>query len=122
MKIVQGTALLVSLMSGTGLVFTGLPVLASIDAECRQEAKDYGIPSEQLEDYVSGCVMSRGGDYAPDPAVQDYAAPPEGEVGNDTGMDGRVAFQALRCRIAHGDIGPIGHGKTDNDGNRKKHD
>jgi hypothetical protein len=88
MKLFQGTVLPVSVMAGTVLVVTGLPVLASVSAECRQEAKDYGIPSEQLEDYVSGCVMSRGGDYAPDPAVQDYAAPPEGEVGNDTGMDG----------------------------------
>jgi len=86
MKILQGTALLVSLMSGTGLVFTGLPVLASIDAECRQEAEDYGIPPEQLEEYVTGCVLSRGGDYVEDPAVQEYTAPQEDASGNDPGM------------------------------------
>jgi hypothetical protein len=67
---------------------TGLPALASVESECRQEAGDYGIPPEQLEEYVTGCVLSRGGDYAPAAAVQDYTAPPEGEAVNDPGMDG----------------------------------
>ena len=91
MKILRGTALLVSLMSGAGLVFTGLPVLASIDAECRQEAEDYGIPPEQLEEYVTGCVLSRGGDYVQDPGVQEYTAPHEGALGNDPVMDSGYA-------------------------------
>ena len=91
MKLLQGTALLVSLMSGAGLVFTGLPVLASIDAECRQEAEEYGIPPEQLEEYVTGCVLSRGGDYVQDPAVQEYTAPQEGAVDYDPGMDADYA-------------------------------
>jgi hypothetical protein len=29
-----------------------------------------------------------GGDYVQDPALQDYTAPPEGEVGSDVGTDG----------------------------------
>jgi len=85
MKKLQDTALLVCLMTGAVLFVTGLPAQAGISEECRQEAQDYGIPPEQLEDYVSGCVSSRGGDYAQDPAIQDYTAPPEGEVGNDAG-------------------------------------
>jgi hypothetical protein len=86
MKKLQGTVLLVSLMAGAGLLVSGLPALASVTEECRQEAQDYGIPPEQLQDYVSGCVSSRGGDYAQEPAMPDYLAPPEGEVGNDAGM------------------------------------
>jgi len=82
MKKLQGTVLLVSLMAGA------LPALASVSEECRQEAQDYGIPPEQMQDYVSGCVSSRGGDYAQDPAMPDYIAPPEGEVGNDAGTGG----------------------------------
>jgi hypothetical protein len=89
MRILQDTALLVSLVAGAGLVVTGLPVLAGVSEECRQEAEDYAIPPEQMQEYVTGCVLSRGGDYAEDPATGDYTAPPEGEVGNDpgTGVD-----------------------------------
>jgi len=87
MKILRDTALLLSLMAGAGLLLTGLPVLAGVSDECRQEAEDYGIPPEQMEDYVTGCVSSRGGDYAQDPATGDYTAPPEGEVSNEAGMD-----------------------------------
>jgi hypothetical protein len=86
MKKLQGTVLLVCLLTGAGLLVSGLPVLASVSEECRQEAQDYGIPPEQQEDYVTGCVSSRGGDYAQDPAMPDYTAPPEGDVGNDSGV------------------------------------
>ena len=91
MKIFQCTALLVSLMTGTGLIVTGLPALAGVDAECRQEAEDYGIPPEQLEEYVTGCVLSRGGSYVQEPAGEEYTAPQEGVVDNDPGMDGDYA-------------------------------
>ncbi len=90
MKKLQGTPLLLSLLAGAGMAVVCLPVPASVDAECRQEAEEYGIPPEQLEDYVTGCVLSRGGEYTPDPvvpdpSVQDYDAPPEGDAGNDAG-------------------------------------
>lgn len=32
----------------------------SIESECHEEAETYGIPQEQLSDYVDGCMMSRG--------------------------------------------------------------
>jgi hypothetical protein len=86
MKILQGTSLLVSLLAGAGVIVWSLPVLANVEAECRQEAEEYGIPPEQLDDYVTGCVLSRGGNYTPDPA--DYNAPMEGEMSNDAGMGG----------------------------------
>ena len=95
MKKIQGTSLLVSLLAGAGVAVVSLPVLANVEAECRQEAEDYGIPPEQMGDYVTGCVLSRGGNYTPDPAVQDpdpvlqdYNAPPEGDLTNDAGTVG----------------------------------
>ena len=95
MEKLQGTSLLVSLLAAAGMAVVSLPVLASVEAECRQEAEDYGIPPEQLDDYVTGCIFSRGGNYTPDPVVQDpdptaqdYTAPPEDDVTNDAGMGG----------------------------------
>jgi hypothetical protein len=95
MKKLQGTSLLVSLLAVAGVAVVSLPVLANVDAECRQEAEEYAIPPEQMDDYVTGCVLSRGGNYTPapvvedpDPALQDYDAPPEGDVTNDAGMGG----------------------------------
>jgi hypothetical protein len=88
MKILQGSVLRVSLVAGTVLVVTGLPVQADVDAECRQEAEDYGIPPEQLDDYVTGCILSRGGNYPQEPAPEDYAEPDvTGETG-EPGMEG----------------------------------
>ena len=34
---------------------------ANIQSQCRREAQDYGIAPEQMEDYVSGCIMAYGG-------------------------------------------------------------
>jgi hypothetical protein len=79
MKNIQGTPLLVSLLAGAGMVAACLPVLANVDAECRQEAEDYGIPPEQLDDYITGCILSRGGNYVQEPAAEDYTAPVEAE-------------------------------------------
>lgn len=65
-----------------GKLFTGMPVTlallaallaycqaiqADTGAECRQEAELYGIPPEQFEEYVDGCVLSRGGYVAAEP-------------------------------------------------------
>ena len=95
MKMIQGTPLVVFLLAGASVAVVSLPALANVDAECRQEAEDYGIPPEQMDDYVTGCVLSRGGNYTqdpveqnPDPAVQDYTAPPEGDLTNDAGIVG----------------------------------
>jgi hypothetical protein len=52
---------------------------ANIQSQCRREAQDYGIAPEQMEEYVSGCVMAYGGmpEAEPEPAEE---APP---VDND---------------------------------------
>jgi hypothetical protein len=95
MKKIQCAPILVSLLAGAGMAVVCLPTLANVEAECRQEAEDYGIPPEQMGDYVTGCVLSRGGNYTPDPvvqdpdpALQDYTAPPEGDISNDAGIVG----------------------------------
>ena len=87
MKKIQGAPLLVSLLAGAGVAVLSLTVLANVDAECRQEAEEYAIPPEQLEDYVTGCILSRGGNYAEEPVVEDYTAPeePEASTGDDAG-------------------------------------
>ena len=63
---VERTRKLLSLIAAAG--FLWLPasaVGADIMSECREEASLYGIPPEQFDDYIDGCVLSRGGGYAP---------------------------------------------------------
>jgi hypothetical protein len=58
-----------------------LPAVADPAAECRQEVQDYGIPPEQAQDYINGCILSRGGVLEADPAGQATMdmAMPEGD-------------------------------------------
>ena len=67
-----------------------------VESECRNEAEMYEIPDEQRADYVSGCVMSRGGSVsaeAPeDPAPDGQSEPAEAgfeepETADDLGVD-----------------------------------
>ena len=48
---------------------------ANIQSQCRREAQDYGIAPEQMEEYVSGCIMAYGGmpEMEPEPEAE---APP----------------------------------------------
>jgi hypothetical protein len=75
MKTMQATAQLVWLLCGLYLAAASMPLAASPDVECRQEAEEYGIPPEQMEDYISGCILSRGGGYALEPHAEDYSPP-----------------------------------------------
>ena len=86
MKKIQDTPLLVSLLASVCAAAVSLPLLANVDAECRQEAEDYGIPPEQLEDYITGCILSRGGNYVQEPVAEDYTAPVEPEASPDPGV------------------------------------
>jgi hypothetical protein len=64
-----------------------------VESECRNEAEMYEIPDEQRADYVSGCVMSRGGSVAaedPAPDGQSDAGETEYEeagTSEDSGVD-----------------------------------
>ncbi len=61
----------------------GQPVLASVEAECRQEAQDYGIETELHDEYVNGCIESRGGVSVSASIEEDYEPPAEsGEEAN----------------------------------------
>jgi len=51
------------------------PVSAGIEAECRQEAEEYGIAPELQNDYISGCIDSRGGVSATDVTEDNTVAP-----------------------------------------------
>ena len=45
---------------------------ANIQSQCRREAQDYGIAPEQMEEYVSGCIMAYGGmpETEPEPEAE----------------------------------------------------
>lgn len=38
-----------------------LPDFASVESECREEARDYGIEAEIAGQYIQDCIASRGG-------------------------------------------------------------
>lgn len=61
------------------LAVTGYSAPASADdaGDCRQEALDYGISAEELDDYIDGCLASRGESIADDTANIDYVPPDE---------------------------------------------
>jgi|GEM_PF-5524111 len=81
------------LVTLTGTVYTA-PASANAASDCRQETIDYDIPAEQHDDYINGCLASRG-ELIPDEAVgMDHAPPVELDVPQDsltgdagTGMD-----------------------------------
>ena len=52
-------------------------VSADVSRDCRQEAQEYGIHEEALDDYIEGCLASRGGLVADDDAGMDYVPPAE---------------------------------------------
>ena len=76
MKTILGKPLLACLLTSIALATASLPLMANIEMECRTEAEEYGVPPEQMEDYISGCVVSRGGSTVEAP-VEDYSPPEE---------------------------------------------
>ena len=63
------------------LAGTCYSVTASADAagDCRQEALGYEIPAEQLDDYINGCLASRGELVVESSADMDYEPPAESD-------------------------------------------
>lgn len=53
------------------------PVFADAASDCRQEAQDYGIAAEGLDDYIDGCLASRGEFTVEEEIAEDYAPPVE---------------------------------------------
>ena len=68
---------------------TGPGASRDIEAQCRLEAEGYGIPSEQMEEYLDGCLLASGGSLSSAPEqsagieaqcrqeAQDYGVAPE---------------------------------------------
>jgi len=71
--------LLVTLTGAGGAAF----VFADPAGDCRQEALDYGISPEQLDDYINGCLASRGEPVVDDAASADQVPPAEPDVTPD---------------------------------------
>ena len=79
---VERTRKLTSLIAVAGFLWSpASPVSADIMSECREEARLYEISPEQFDDYLDGCVLSRGG-YTPAEAGEEYVTPPEAETGS----------------------------------------
>jgi hypothetical protein len=53
---------------------------ANIQSQCRREAQDYGVAPEQMEEYVSGCIMAYGGMPETEPEPEAAAPPVDNEV------------------------------------------
>ena len=62
MKMTDNMIHTVTLLAAIGLLGVVQPVGANVEADCRQEAEDYGVPPEQVEDYVYACIISQGVD------------------------------------------------------------
>ena len=57
---------------------------ADVVSDCRQEALDYGVSTEELDDYIDGCLASRGEVIDSDTADMDYVPPEESDDLPDT--------------------------------------
>ena len=61
MNKIRSTTFVLSMLMAFGLAATVKPVSAGVEAECRQEAEDYEVMPELRNDYINGCIESRGG-------------------------------------------------------------
>lgn len=52
---------------------------AGIESRCHEDAETYGIPTEQLTDYIDGCILSMGGYPTAPPEVDPGEAAPAGD-------------------------------------------
>lgn len=61
MNKIRSTTFVLSVLMVLGLAATAQPVSAGVEAECRQEAEDYEVMPELRNEYINGCIESRGG-------------------------------------------------------------
>ena len=88
MKSFRTITLAVSVLMVFGLTYVVRPVLAGVEAECSQEAEDFGVMLELRDDYITGCIDSRGGVSTSAIAEEDYVPPSEPDDMNNLGEDG----------------------------------
>ena len=83
MNIIRSTTFVVSMLTVLGLTAAAQPVSAGVEAECRQEAEDYEVMPELLNDYINGCIESRGGASTSSSVEKDYVPPSESDDTNN---------------------------------------
>ncbi len=83
MNNIYSSNLVLSVLMVLGLVAAVQPVSASVEQECRQEAADYGVMPELSNDYVNGCIESRGGASTSSSVEKDYEPASESDDAND---------------------------------------
>ena len=89
------TALAYLLVTLAGIVFS-TSVSANAASDCHQEATDYGIADEQLDDYITGCLASRGELYAEETPDMEYAPADEAVEMDDAPPDEVVEGEEMQ--------------------------
>ena len=89
MKKILKTTFMVPVLIVLGMAATIQSVSANVVAECRQEAEDYEIAPELRDEYISGCVDSRGGESAPSSDEEGYVPPSESDDTSNSGADSK---------------------------------
>jgi hypothetical protein len=79
MKQAFATTLLGYLLAALSAAAYTASASANAAAECRQEAVDYGISEELVEEYVNGCLASRGELMVNEVSDMEYVPPAEAE-------------------------------------------
>jgi hypothetical protein len=87
MNKIRRTTFVVPLLIVLGISATVQPVSASVEAECRQEAMDYEVMPELLDEYINGCIDSRGGASTPSSVEEDYVPPSESDGTSNSETD-----------------------------------
>lgn len=71
-------------LSATGYTTSAL---ANAAGDCRQEATDYGISPELVDEYVEGCLASRGELVVDEVVESEYEPPVEPQYEEDQQQD-----------------------------------
>jgi len=79
MKRIHSTTPVVSVLMVMSLAAAIQPVSAGVEAECSQEAEDFGVVPELRDDYISGCIDSRGGESTSAIADENHVPPSESD-------------------------------------------
>lgn len=87
MNRIRRTTFVAPMLIALGIAAAAQPVSASVEAECRQEAKDYEIAPELSAEYISGCIDSRGGESAPSNVEENNVPPAESGDTSNSGAD-----------------------------------
>jgi len=75
----RSTTFVISMLAVFGFTAVIQPVSAGVEAECRQEAEDYEVMPELRNDYINGCIESRGGASTSSSVEEGYVPPSEAD-------------------------------------------